>query len=179
MALVIKDGLTSQTARVNSKGRLLGETISEGPLEEATDTGEAIFFNSGFATGGTDREIISIENEEADKDLHITRFIFSAILDCIFTVFEVTSGTPAGTALVGVNPNFGSTTVNSITAFGNAEVTGTVAGDTLFQVHVKADTTEQVFVEGSIAIPQNSALAITANVDTTIDVTLIGFWHSE
>ena len=179
MALVIKDGLTSQTVRIDSAGRMLGSTISEGPLEEATDTGEAIFFNSGFATGTTNVEVISVENEEAGKDLHITRFILSAIIDCIFTVFEVTSGTPAGTTLIGVNPNFGSTVVNSVTAFGNAPVTGTVAGDTLFQVHVKADTTEQIFVEGSIAMPQNSALAVTANVDTTVNVTLIGFWHTE
>ena len=178
MALVIKDGLTSQTARVNTAGRLLGETVAEGPLEEATDLGEAIYFNSGFATGTTAVEVISIENEENDKDLHITRFIFSAILNAIFTVFEVTSGTPAGTVLVGVNPNFGSSTVNSITAFGNAAVTGTVAGDTLFQVHTLADSTDQVFVEGSIVIPKNSAIAVTCNVDTTVDVTLIGFWHA-
>jgi hypothetical protein len=179
MSVQIADGGGSgRLAEVSVTGRLLGDVIAEGPLEELSlDKGDAIFFHSIVTTGGTDVEVMSVENEETTKNLHITRFLLGAADLCTFTILEVTGGTPAGTVLVGVNPNFGSTVVNSITAFGNAAVTGSVVGDTLFSVNVLADATVEVFVEGSIIIPQNSAIAISATTSTVVHVTMIGFWR--
>ncbi len=92
-------------------------------------------------------------------------------------MFEVTSGTAAGTTLTYQNPNINSGTIKSSTLFGNASVTGTLTGNTLFSVSVLANTTHETFVEGAIQLRNSDEIAITVTGSSpTIHVTVVGFW---
>jgi len=174
----IKDGSTGNTAQVDTDKRLHVSAVAKGPLEDESDKGNAAFFHTTFATGGTDIEIMSIQNTESVDQLRITRIIFAAAAACTFTVIEVTSGTPAGTTLTYLNPNLDSGIIKSVTAFGNAAVTGTVVGDTVFQTLVPASTSISQFLEAAIILKNQDTLAISASASTTVHVTVIGFWET-
>jgi hypothetical protein len=174
---VIRDGNTHKGVMVDADGRAAVESISTGPLEHrSTFKGDACYFYSSFATGGTDVEVISIQNTETSKKLHITRLQLSSSVAQVWDLVEVTSGTPAGTTLTYVNPNFASGVANSNTSFGNAAVTGSVAGDTLTKIQTVADDTKPLFFEGSIVLGKDDTFAISASANGTVYVTVIGFW---
>ena len=123
---------------------------------------------------------MSIKNTEADEELHITRIVFSSDANARFTLFEVTSGTAAGTTLNYENPNLDSGTQKSGTFFGNNAVTGSLAGNTLMDICVLASTTVNLFLEGSLQLANGDEIAITVTGTTpTIYVTVIGFWHAD
>lgn len=175
---MLEDGTgTGFRQKVDTENRALVRAISTGPLEERSeDFGDAAFFYSTYDTGGTNEEVISIKNTETEKRLHITRMSVGSAVAQIWTLFEITSGTPAGTVLTYLNPNLASGVANSVVAFGNAEVTGTVAGDTITDVVTLAGTQKELFFEGSIILGLNDGIALTASADGVIHVTIIGFW---
>ena len=177
---ILSDGTgTGNKAKVNAEKQLHVRGVAEGPLEEASPAGGAAYFFTSYAATSGD-EIISIKNTESKEVLHITRILFSASADCRFRVFEVTSGTPAGTTLTYQNPNLGSTAIKSGTFFGNASVTGSLSGNPLFDIGVLAGTQEPLFLEGSLQLSNGDTIAITATgTNPTVYVTVIGFWHDD
>jgi hypothetical protein len=177
MGFLIQDGTgTGFHAKVTSENRVRTDGVSEGPLEAASDRGDAaIFFSSYSATGGD--EIISIKNGEPLKNLHITRILATATGEAIFTLFEVTSGTAAGTTLTYQNPNLDSGVTNSGTFFGNASVTGSLSGNTLAVFAVSGASVEtEVFLEGSLQLANGDEIAITCDGSVTPYITMLGFW---
>lgn len=180
MSLQLEDGKgTGRLAKVSTEHRLLTRSVSEGPLEDASERGDAAYFHTTYAAS-TGEEIISIKNGESEKVLHISRVLWSTTVNSRFTLFEVTSGTAAGTTLTYQNPNLDSGIDNSGTFFGNASVTGSLAGNNLLQVSVLANTQHETFLEGSLQLSNGDEIAITVTgTSPTVYVTVIGFWHSE
>ncbi len=180
MSILIQDGTgTGILAKVTEDNRLRTESISEGPLEAASQIGNAAYFYSSYAATGGD-EVISIKNGEAEKGLHITRILITATGEALFTVFETTSGTAGGTTLTYQNPNFDSGIRNNGTFFGNAAVTGSLTGNILFTVGVSgASVQTDIFLEGSLHLSNDDEIAITCDGSVTIYVTVIAFWHME
>lgn len=178
MSLVIVGGQSNDPIH-EKNNRLLVDAIAVGPLEHASeDEGSAAFFVSTYAaTGG--QEVISIQNDEPSDVLHITRVFLASTVQTIWTLFEITSGTPGGTVLTYQNPNLSSGTAKSVTAFGNASVTGSLSGNNLGIFSSLADAQLQLFLEGSLILGKDDAIAITADATGTVYVTVIGFWDSE
>jgi len=161
VSVLLQDGTGSGVlAKVTADNRLRTDGVSEGPLEHASEKGDAAYFYSTYSAS-TGEEVISIKNGEADKSLRITRIIFGCDANCRFDVFEVTSGTAAGTTLTYQNPNLDSGTVHSGTFFGNASVTGSLSGNILSSIFCLANTTTQVFIEGSLQLSNGDEIAIT------------------
>ncbi len=180
MGLIIEDGTGSgNTAKVTSEHRILTQSVSEGPLEDASAEGGAAFFYSSYAASSNE-EVISIKNTESTEILHITRLLFTASGSTLYTIFKVTSGTAAGTTLTYQNPNLNSGIEKSVVAFGNASVTGSLTGNTLFTVGVSgANTQASAFLEGALQLSNNDEIAITISAGVTVYVTVIGFWHKD
>ncbi len=179
MGLQIADGAGSgRLAVVDELGRLHTYAVAEGPLEFAAHEGEAGVWYSTLATGGSNVEVMSIQNKESKKLLHITRFVLSSSAISVFSVIEVTSGTPAGTPLVYTNPNFGSSVANAHTSFGNAAVTGSVVGTTFMGIQVLADNSKEIFVEGAIILGKDDTIALSCDVNATVHVSVFGFWEA-
>lgn len=173
----IMDGRgTGSAAKVDAEGRLFGSVVSQGPLEHNSVEGDAAFFYSTFATGTTNIEVVSIKNDEATKRLHITRLVLSSSVNTTWTLFEVTSGTAAGTTLTYQNPNLTSGIANSVTAFGNASVTGSLSGNNLIAFQTLALASTGFFLEGAVILGNGDEIAITASTDGTVHATVIGFW---
>lgn len=176
MGLQIEDGATGTTAEVDSDRRMSVKALSTPPLEIASDDrGDAAYFSSTFAASAGE-EVVSIRNTETTRNLHITRMSMSATAVTNWTLFEVTSGTAAGTTLTYLNPNLGSGTVNSVTAFGNASVTGTLTGDTILHTRTLASTPAELFLEGSLILTNTDEISLTTSASATVFVTIVGFW---
>lgn len=175
-----------QSAGVQKNGQLIGidgraliRGVTNGPLEqESNDNGNAGFWSSTFDTAGTDVEVISIQNT-TDLHLHITRALVATATAGIWDFLEVTGGTPAGTTITHVNPNFTSGTTNTSTAFGNAAVTGSVVGDTIAFWSSLAVVGDELFFEGAIILGQNDTFAVSFSASGIIHITIIGFWSKE
>ena len=179
MTFVLKSGDSGNVAKVDRDSRLFTRAVSEGPLEEAAaERGYAAFWASTFATSGADETTISIKNTDA-KALHIERIFVAALAACKWTLFEVISGTAAGTELTPVNSDLGSAVVNNETSFGNAEVTGALTGNTMFIASTVADAMAEIYLEGSLILQNGDEIAISASAITTVYVNIIGFWVPE
>lgn len=177
MGLVIEDGEGKGfKAGIDSLHRLKVTGAVVGPLEFESGRGNAATFTSTFVTGGSDVEVISIQNTDA-KHFHISRIFLASSVITVWDLFEVKSGTPAGTVLNFVNPNIDSGKVNTATSFGNNAVTGSVAGDTIILTQTLADVGIEIFVEGMIILGTNDTFAIAADANGTVRVSVVGFWE--
>ena len=179
--MIIEDGKGSGVkAQVTKDSELTIQGTTAGPLEHASILrGRAGCISSTFATGGADVEVIYIENGEPELRFHVTRFLLTASAAAVWTILEATGGTAAGTSLTYQNPNLDSGVTKSLTAYGNAAVTGSVTGNILMQIGTAADAGTQLFVEGVILLGNGDKLAITCSANATVYVTVMGFWDLE
>ena len=141
--------------------------------------GSAAFFNStDSATGG--QEIIYIQNTEASEHLHIQRMTIQSDEASLWTLFQVTSATAAGgTALTYINPNLSSAVTKNVNAFGNASVTGSLSGTTLFAGVITVALTDYTYeFDAAIILGNLDAIAITLTTGTTavVFVHMQCFW---
>lgn len=178
MALKIEDGGGQGVlAKVTSEGRLSTRSDVIPIIQhESAVHGFTASFASTFVTGGTGIEVLSIKNTEASLRFFVEGFWASSTVTQVWTLFEVTSGTAAGTTLTPENLNLASGVAPANTSFGNAAVTGTLAGDTLFIGQTIANTPQYFSFQGSILLGTNDEIALTASANGTVYVTLIGFW---
>lgn len=158
--------------------RLFTDALSQGPLEEAAERGDAASFLSAYsATGG--QEVIYIRNDEPDRALHISRLFLFSDAASVWNLFQVTSATAAGgTALVYRNPNLTEGNNRSHTSFGSADVTGSLTGDRLFAFTSLADVMISPFLEGALVLGKDDAIAITlvTGAPGVMQATILGFW---
>ena len=173
-------GLSGDLPDVNADHQMLISGPVESDLEYASETkGNAYTWVSTFATGGADVEVISIKNTSEANCLIIDEIIVGASAACIFTLFEVTSGTAAGTSITPKNINTSSGNAAVHTSFGNAAVTGSLAGDVIAYDGVSAASEFTTLdTHGGVVLGQNGHYAITASANATVYVTVIGHYKS-
>lgn len=177
--VVIKDS-NGPAARVNAEGQLTTKSIVETQLENTSDTsGLAFSWSSTFATGGTDIEVLSIQNDSSDLDFHIDQVWLAAAAAATFSLNRMTSGTPAGTTITGRPLNVDQGKTAEVTAFGNASVTGSVAGDLKAHILVPASQTILVDLEGAWIYGKDDVFFIGCATNTTIFATVIGHFDED
>lgn len=170
-------GVTGNIPDVTDDHQLKVIGAVESDLEYASEVkGKAYSWNSSFATGGTGVEVISVKNTSSTDILVIDEIVVCAVAACVFTLFEVTSGTAAGTTITGQNFNLSSGLSASATAYGNAAVTGSLSGNTLAYECVTAGDSTILDTKGGLVLGQDDEIALTASANTTVYVTLIGHY---
>lgn len=176
MALVIEGGNPVSRAVVNAKGRLEVVAFSEEAIQDASDLGNAYTISSTYAaTGG--QEVLYTKNTSSSLHFHAIGILAGSTVDTLWTLFKVTSGTAAGTAVVERNLNLSFADNAPATSFGNASVTGSLTGNTLYHWYTLADTTP-LFIPfgGGLRLDENQEIALTADATGTVAVTLCGFF---
>lgn len=177
---VIKSGSNGNVADVNEDSQLLVKSISESELEFVSEEkGNAYSWSSSFATGGTDVDVIYVENTSQTMNLVIDQIVVGAADACVFTLKKVTSGTASGTTVTGRNLNLGNGNSAPASAFGDAAVSGSLTGDTMFYDGVAANEFEVLDTKGGLVVTQDKALCVTASANTTVYVTVIGHFKDK
>jgi hypothetical protein len=178
MAFKILDGRgQGHESHVNQDNQLVVRAISQPDIEFVSEEkGRAFSWTSTFTTGGANQEIISIKNTDTTRDLVIKEIVVSSSVNQVWTLFEVTSGTATGTTITAQNLNLGSGKVASSTAFGNAEVTGSLSGNNLLYACSPAVEEVELDIMGSLILGLNDEIAITASSAGTVYATVLGFY---
>ena len=167
-------------SNVTSDGHLTVAAIVETQLEHVSaEDGLSFGWSSTFATGGTDLEVLSLQNDASDLFLHLDQVWLAAAAAATFSLNRMTSGTPAGTIITGRPLNFDRLKTAEATAFGNASVTGSVAGDLIAHILVPASQSVLVDLEGAWVLGKNDVFFLGCATNTTIFATVIGHYDEE
>ena len=180
MALQIGDGTGSGAqAGVSTDNRLdVSARVNPREYYVSRDTGQAYAWTSTDATSAAE-ESISVQNTSTDKNLFIRKIIFAGVQATVHAVLLVTSGTPAGTVITGVNLNKGSSNTAAATSFGDATVTGTVDGDIIAQVYHVALGSVTIEFDGTVILGQDDTIAVrtVAGTDGIVYITIEGWYE--
>jgi hypothetical protein len=159
------------------RGKLQTKSVIETQLENVSDvSGLSFSWTSTLTTGDTVIECITIQNDAVDKHLHIDQIWLGAVDLAVFAWGKVTSGTPAGTTIVGQPLNLDLSKVAEATAFGNASVTGTVVVANNAWLQVPADQTLIFDLEGAWILGKDDKFGIRCDTNTTVYITVIGHY---
>lgn len=142
------------------------------------DNGQVYTFNSEFdAVSG--QEVIYIKNTSSTKKLFISQIILGAGSEADWEVFEVTSGTAAGTSVTPKNLNLSSSNDAASTVFGNAQVTGSLSGDTISHIISSSATSVRLSYGDALILGQNDDISITysSSASSEVEVTVQGFFE--
>ena len=171
---VIKSGQNGNTANVTDEGMLSVSSVSETSLEFASKSNNKAYswVSTYAATGG--EEVLSIKNNSTSDVLIIDEVVIGCSAASVFTMFEVTSGTAAGTTLTAENLNLSSGNTAPVTSYGNASVTGSLSGTSIAIDGVTAGAFQTLDLKGSLVLGQNDEVAITSSTTGTVYVTVIG-----
>lgn len=152
------------SAKVDSENRQHARSFGITDLEHAAEEGLAFFVVSTFSAADGD-EVISIRNTNSDRNLVINRIKCAAVdggtVATVWTLFEVTSGTAAGTTVTAQNSNLNSGIVAQATIFGDNSVTGSLAGNTLGFAVSNHDIDAELIVEGALVLAEGDEIAVT------------------
>lgn len=175
---VIKSGVNGNTASVSDNNRLLVASVTETGLEfESKENGKAFSWVSTYSATGGD-EVLSIKNTSTSEVLVIEEVIIGSSVANVFTLFEVTSGTAAGTTLTPLNLNLGSGNSAASTSYGNAAVTGSLSGTTIAIDGVTANSFDTLDLKGGLVLQESDEIAITASATGSVYVTLLGHYDA-
>lgn len=141
---------------VDKEGRADTRAVTEGDMAHAIDNGIGYTLHSTYNLTGA-QEAISLQNDGAE--IHVERIVVSTAATGIVSVMRMTSGTPAGTPITGKNMKLGFPTMPDITAFGNAEVSGSVDGDIIDSQEVPTDSAYTFELSG-LLIPLKEVLFV-------------------
>ena len=167
-------------AGVTADGHLAVAAIVETQLEHVSaEDGLSFSWSSTFATGGTDIEVLSIQNDASDLFLHLDQAWLAATGAATFSLNRMTSGTPAGTIITGSPLNFDRLKTAESTSFGDASVTGTVVGDVVAHILVPASQSVFVDLEGAWVLGKDDVFFLGCATSTTVFVTIIGHFDEE
>ena len=176
--MITRDGATLQGQRVLSDGEAVVRAIVESEMEHVSARHSASFaWATTFATGGTDRDVLTIQNDHPNQGLIIEKIFLGADAAGVFTVGHVTSGTPAGSTVTPTCLNRGAVKTAQATAFGDAEVTGTVVTANIWTVAVLADAPPFVIdTEGALLLGKDDIFGIACSTSVTINITVLGYF---
>jgi hypothetical protein len=139
--------------------------------------GQAYTWSSAFSTA-TGEETISIKNTSTTKNLYIDSIRVGSANAAVWTLFQVTSGTAAGTTLTATNLNLTSSNAADSASFGNASVTGSLAGPVLDYIRTAANGEQELSLSDALILGQNDEIAITYTGSTGLTETVIeGFFE--
>ena len=173
---VVRDPRTGIGQNVTRDGHAEVLAVIEAGMEHASEEdGLAFSWPSTYSATAAD-EIISIQNDDNDRHLHITHIEVGGASAALYTLFEVTSGTPAGTPITAQNLNLDSGKVAEETSFGNAAVTGSLSGNTLAVKHVPANESRLLNVKAALILAKSDIIAITVGSNSVVAVTVYGFY---
>ena len=180
MVDVVIHGPEGTPSNVTSDGHLTVAAIVETQLEHVSaEDGLSFSWSSTFATGGTDLEVLSLQNDASDLFLHLDQAWLAAAAAATFSLNRMTSGTPAGTPITGRPLNFDRAKTAEATAFGDASVTGTVVGDLVAHMLVAASQSILVDLEGAWVLGKDDVFFLGCATNTTVFVTVIGHFDEE
>jgi len=154
------------------EGKLQTKSIVETQLESiSASNGQAYSYTSTYsATSG--QEIMTIKND-IKQHMHIDQVWVSGAAAAIFSIGHVTSGTPGGTTITGNPLNHDLSEVADTTAFGNAEVTGTVVVADEAWLLAPAGQTVPFDLEGAWIFAKDDVFGIRVDTSTVVHVTVI------
>lgn len=167
-------GRNNDVADVSPEGLQLVESLSLDSMSYYADKGQAGVWNSTYsATGG--QEVIYIQNTDVRK-LRLKQLMISSTVVSLFTLFKVTSATAAaGTAITPVNVNLGGGALGLENSFGNAEVTGSLTGDTIFVGSAGVVKLDYLYPL-ELVLNENDAIALTLTTTGVPQVQMKGYW---
>lgn len=176
--MIPRDPSTFKGQKILSDGAALTRAIAESEAEHISATqSEAFIWASTFATGGTDIEALTIQNDHATKALIIQKIWVAAADAAVYTVGNVTSGTPAGTTVTPTCLNREQVKTAQATAFGNAAVTGSVVVGNLWTIPVLADAPPfDIETEGAILLGKDDIFGISCSASTTVYLSILGYF---
>lgn len=162
----------------NVEGKGLVWATQEDVAAHSAEAHKSMFsWTSTFTTGAVDKEVLSFQNDESAIPFHVWGLSLSASGAAVFTLGRKTSGTPAGTTISAVNRYLGSGQTFDHTAFGDAEVTGSVAGDAIGFRRLSGAGSTSMNPEGHIIVPNGECIFVSCSTDVTVHVVLVGYWH--
>lgn len=174
---IIRDGVTMNAMKVLSSGEAFTRAITEPEIGHISALDSAAFsWTSTLATGGTDVEVLTIRNDNESKVLVIEDINVSASAAGVFTIGNVTGGTPAGTPIVPICMNRSAVKTSQDTAFGNAAVTGSVTLGAMFFCSVGANVPCRVLPHGALILGNQDAIGISMSTSVTVHVTVTGYF---
>ncbi len=177
--MIITDPLTGRAGRVTNDGEQLALAIVEPEIEFVSHENGLAFHLASTYSATAGEEIISLQNDNADLDIIVSNIVVSTSASGVFTVFEVTSGTPGGTTATAHNLNLGSAVVAQATGFGDASVTGSLSGITIAAHDIGTSTPFDFKFGGSLIIPKDSIIAITAATNGVVYANIIFYFASK
>lgn len=173
---IIRDPQTGVGQNVTKDGYAKVLAIIEAGFEHASEENSLAFSWASTYSATAADEIISVQNDDNDRHLHISHIEIGGASTALFTLFEVTSGTPGGTPVTAQNLNLDSAMVAEETAFGNAAVTGSLSGNTLAVKHVPANDSILINTKSGLILAKNDIIAITVGSNSVVAVTIYGFY---
>ncbi len=170
-------GRNNDIADVNALGQQEVSALALAPMDFYSLRGQAAYWNSTYSASGG-QEVIYIQNTESRR-LHIAKMILSTSVVSLWTLFKVTSATAAaGTALTPVNPDLSLGTPGQENSFGNASVTGSLTGTTLFVGSAGIALQDFAYdFGGAIILSENDAVALTLTTTGVPQVHIEGYWE--
>lgn len=165
-------------AAVDSDSNLAVRAVIELDFEHVSEHERQAYVATSTFSATAAQEIISLQNTSSTLNLHVERIVISTSASGIFTTFRITSATAAGgTAVTPVNLFLGSANAAAAAAFGNADVTGGLSGDTVDAQDVGTEAPYTREYNGALILPQNEAIAITAATNGIIFVSIYFFFE--
>ncbi len=164
-----KGGVNQQA--VDRSGRGVVRADTETDMNHAMGIGLGyIFYSTDDAGAG--EETLYLQN--LGNDVHIHKIIVSTAASGVVSVMHQTSGTAAGTALVGRNGLLGRSKMPDVSAFGNASVTGVVDGVTL-SAHDLGTSSPFIFDMEDLILPDTEAIFVRIAEAAIVHITLFCF----
>jgi len=175
----IDDGTgTGLKAGVNSKNRLITESVTKSEHEALSKDGDSYSWASGTLDASAADTILLVKNLSTGKNLHIQEVWLSTNTDTRAVIHLPTSEvTVAGAVVLGTNLNAGSSKVAEASAA--TQETGNTQGDIIWSGEVMAagDPLNVPF-NGSVIIPTNKSIGVdyVANA-SACDVVITGHYE--
>lgn len=166
-------GATNEAA-VDSQARLVVRAIADSDMQQANGHGRGFTFHSSYSATN-DHEIFYLQNNGVD--IHVHTITVSTSASGVFQIFRQTSGTAAGTVITGKNGIIGRLIMSDVTAFGDAEVTGTVTGDVIEGQDI-GTSVPFVFQMEDLVIPDTEAIVVRCLTTGVIHVAMSCFRDS-
>ena len=159
---------------VDKEGRAGTRALAESDQQHAVEEGTAFTFLSDDGSAQAGEETWYLKND--GDNLHIDRIEVSTDTSGTFRVMRQTSGTAAGTVMLGRNMIAGRGDMSDVTAFGSNEVSGSVDGDDIV-VHDIPTSTPYTFQLDGYILPSGQAVFVRTVVNGAVLIT--GFVHRE
>lgn len=176
---VVRDPQSGVGQNVTPDGHAETLAIIVPTIEHISDeTGLAFAWSSTFVTGANE-EYFSLQNDATDLFLHIDYMYVGSIILAVSTANLRTSGTAAGTTVTGRALNNDKGKTAEATAFGDAEVTGTLVGNIIAHILTPADDMRLIDFRGAVILGKNDVFFLSGVTATTYFSTVYGHFDEE